>query len=265
MAIVAQSLSLEVHQLPAFEDNYLYVVFNRELKKAWMVDPGNYDVLESWRQRQGGDVMWEGALITHHHYDHVGALSSLRMSDPELQVYGSHEEKLKVSEINRTVNDCTSMDILGATVQVISLPGHTMGLIAYYFPIEGWIFVGDALFAMGCGRLFEGSYEDLFSSLAKLKTLPPQTLIFSAHEYSEKNSHFAIELEPQNELLKQRWVEIRKLRSLGQATVPFTLEIELKTNPFLRLESPEIRESLGLKGEADLAVLRSLRDRRNQF
>ncbi len=150
-------------------------------------------------------------------------------------------------------------------VHVIATPGHTQGHVSYYFPHQGWLFCGDILFAMGCGRLFEGTAEQLWRSLQKLKVLPATTQVYCAHEYTQANGRFALSVEPDNAVLKQRMHTVDYLRANHQATVPSTLELEWATNPFLREDSVSIRTHLHRLEDKPLEVFTELRRLKDRF
>jgi hydroxyacylglutathione hydrolase len=157
------------------------------------------------------------------------------------------------------------LSLLEEDINVLFLPGHTSGLIAYYIPKMDWLFSGDLLFAMGCGRLFEGTPLEMLTSLKRISELPDETLIFCSHEYTLTNAHFALAVEPNNDALKKRIDREKIKRTKGLSTVPFTLLEEKRTNPFLRCDSLEIQRSLQLEGATELEVFTALRKMRDRF
>lgn len=221
---------LHVMPIPAFEDNYIWLIQNSLHRQAAVVDPGDATPVLHYCQQH--DITLCAILITHHHGDHTGGIANL-VKHYNTPVYGPAHEN--IPHCNHKVNpgDQIVIDALGQlTFKVLGIPGHTSGHIAYYG--NHWLFCGDTLFAGGCGRLFEGTAKQMYQSLNKLKALPPATQVFCAHEYTQANLAFALTVEKDNLELQQRIEKIAKLRQQQQPTLPSTIDIELKTNPFLR-------------------------------
>ena len=254
---------IQVIHIPAFTDNYIWLISNEERKYAVIVDPGDAQpVIEELTQR---DMQPLALLITHHHKDHVGGIEALCAHYPNLVVYGPANET--IPGITHPLQDEQTVTLteLGLEFTVIDIPGHTCGHIAYYS--EGSLFCGDTIFGCGCGRVFDGSLELLHASLQRLAALPTETLIYCAHEYTLDNIGFAKWVEPDNAELDARQEECWELLDAGRTTVPFTLESEFRTNPFLRTHIPEViskaEEVAGreLSTQADVfAVLRIWKD-----
>ena len=167
--------------------------------------------------------------------------------------------------LTRTVSDGDTFDFAGRSVHVITTPGHTSGHICFYIPDEGLLFAGDTLFALGCGRLFEGSPADMHGSLTRLAELLDDTRVYCGHEYTQSNARFAISVDPDNETLAKRMKEISDLRSKRLPTLPTTIDFEKRTNPFMRTGDPAIRKQLGMETASDLEVFTELRRRKDSF
>lgn len=228
---------LEISPVAAFSDNYFWLIRQGEL--AVVVDPGAArPVLDAL----AGMADLEAILITHHHADHTGGIRELRRRYPQAKVYGPAKENIAGVTDSLRQGDSFIIDGLNVRFDVLDVPGHTLGHIAYYVrehrpPL---LFCGDTLFSAGCGRLFEGSPGVMHDSLTKLTALPSSTLVFSAHEYTLKNIAFAMQIEPSNPMLLERVRRVSALRSKGRPTLPSSMEIELATNPFLRTGVPGV-------------------------
>ncbi|WP_133406990.1 hydroxyacylglutathione hydrolase [Parashewanella tropica] len=231
---------LSIQPIPAFNDNYIWCISNQE-KQALIVDPGSAkEVIDYLTQQQ---LTLKGILITHHHADHIGGVNEiLNTLGEEIPVYGPKSNR--IPQVTHFVDDTSPLVIneLGIEAQIITLTGHTLEHIAYL--IEGNLFCGDTLFSGGCGRIFEGTPEQMFESLNKLKDLPPTTKIFCAHEYTLSNLKFALAAEPNNRALQAYHAKVERQRKLNQITLPSTIENELKINPFFRCGQSEIQSNL---------------------
>lgn len=218
--------------IPAFQDNYIWVLHD-ETGKCLIVDPGDAaPVLETINKNS-----WqpEGILLTHHHHDHVGGVKKLLERYPDLPVWGPQETQDKGA--NRLVSAGDRVTVLGLEFCVFATPGHTLGHICWYS--APWLFCGDTLFSGGCGRLFEGTTAQMFSSFQRINQLPEQTLICCAHEYTESNLAFALSILPEDADLNSYYKKVKELRVTNQKTLPSTLKTERKINIFLRTEDSD--------------------------
>ncbi|MCB1318482.1 MAG: hydroxyacylglutathione hydrolase, partial [Leptospiraceae bacterium] len=203
-------------------------------------------------------------LNTHHHGDHVGGNAAIKKATG-CTVVGPRADRDRIPEIDTVVGEGDHFHLGTRIARVFDVPGHTRGHIAYFFEGDHVLFCGDTLFAMGCGRLFEGTPGQMLQSLAKLRELPPETRVYCAHEYTEKNGNFALTVDPGNPHLKARMEVVKRLRAAGQPTIPYELAEDLKTNPFLRADAAEIARTVGLAGADPETVFAEIRGRRNTF
>ena len=252
--------------LPAFSDNYIWLLHDGQ--NAVIVDPGDAAPVHAALQTYG--LQLQAILLTHHHADHVGGVASLRQATGAA-VYGPAYERLP--EPVHRVDSASNVALLGLHWQVLEVPGHTSGHIAWYCPdVDGSpvVFCGDTLFSGGCGRLFEGTPEQMFASLQKLAQLPPQTQVFCAHEYTVSNLKFACAVEPNNAALLQYRDQCLARREQQLPTLPSTIEQELKINPFLRCHVVEVAHSAqnfcpDLAPQKTVSVFAALREWKNVF
>ncbi|QRM53369.1 hydroxyacylglutathione hydrolase [Sinorhizobium sp. BG8] len=203
-------------------------------------------------------------LTTHHHGDHVEANLALKERFG-VTIIGPARESPRIPGIDRGVDEGDSFDFAGHPVEVISTPGHTAGHICFHFPEDNLLFAADTLFALGCGRLFEGTPAEMWNSLSKLARLPEETEVYFGHEYTLSNARFAVTVDPENAELAQRAAEIEKLRAAGRPTAPTTIGLEKRTNPFLRAADPAIRKHLGIETASDAEVFGEIRARKDRF
>lgn len=238
---------LRVIGIPAFADNYLWLACRHH--DAVAVDPGDADAVESVLRAH--DLHLRAILVTHHHRDHTGGVAALAQRH-RIAVYAPAEESIPA--VTQRVTDASAVNRLGLTWQVIAVPGHTLGHVAYYAPQPGWLFCGDTLFAAGCGRLFEGTPAQMAASLARLAALPAATRVFCAHEYTLANLRFARTVEPDNDAIATRQSQCESLRARGEPTVPSALADELATNPFLRTAMPAVRAAVASHLQDDRAA-----------
>jgi hydroxyacylglutathione hydrolase len=256
---------LTINSIPAFNDNYIWLINNNDTgcseNGCAVVDPGQAEpVLEYLKQHQ---LTLEAILITHHHADHTGGITALLRAFPQAKVVGPADEA--IPSMTHGVSDGDQIALFGHTFDIMSLPGHTLGHIAYLGDKK--LFCGDVLFSAGCGRVFEGTYEQMFTSLQRLRALPDETQVYCAHEYTTSNLLFALAVEPGNQDLLNYREQVQQRRSNNQPTLPTSLAVEKRINPFLRLEEVEVIQSVANRTENNSAIgiFAALREWKNQF
>lgn len=257
-----EAVMLEVHQFSCLQDNYGFLLHDSATGATASIDTPEVGPINQALADKGWQLTH--ILNTHHHFDHSGGNEALK-TQWQCQVVGAAIDAERIPGIDVEVRDGEHFAFGSAEAQVMEVPGHTSGHIAYYFADAGIAFVGDTLFALGCGRLFEGTPEQMSVSLSKLMALPDQTTVYCAHEYTEANAAFAVTVEPNNEALQRRVAEIRQLRAAGQPTVPTSIGLERATNPFVRADSPGLQGVLGMVGADEVAVFAETRRRKDHF
>lgn len=238
--------------IPCLSDNYAYLVECSETGEAALVDPSEAEpVLAHLAGRKIGAI-W----ATHHHPDHVGGNEAVSAAQGGIPILGHASDKARIPGQTRFLEEGETFKLGNLDVSILHIPGHTTGAIAYVVkgPRNTAVFTGDTLFLAGCGRLFEGTPEMMHASLQKLAALPPESRIFCGHEYTASNLRFAAHLEPSNEEIRRRAEAVRVAREANQPTVPGTLAEELRTNPFLRVNEPELRATLEIPSDAHPAT-----------
>ncbi|AEB58248.1 hydroxyacylglutathione hydrolase [Ectopseudomonas mendocina] len=227
---------IQIDALPAFNDNYIWLLQDTDTRRCAVVDPGDAAPVQAWLEAH---PQWQlsDILITHHHFDHVGGVEKLK-SATGARVAGPAAEKIPARDLD--LNDNDEIVVLGLRFQVMAVPGHTLGHIAYYDGEQNLLFCGDTLFAGGCGRLFEGTPQQMHQSLSRLAALPARTKVYCTHEYTLSNLRFAHAVEPDNLRLSERLAEVTRWREEGRISLPSNIELELATNPFLRTREPSI-------------------------
>lgn len=257
-------LPLQVTAIPAFADNYLWLIHDQEF--ACVVDPGDAAPIREALASLGLSLV--AILLTHHHADHAGGVLDL-LRQTQVPVFGPARESIPGVSHPLSEGDTVDLPELDLQLLVWDVPGHTAGHIAYNAPKQHWLFCGDTLFAGGCGRLFEGTAAQMTDSLAKLAALPDDSLIYCAHEYTVSNLRFAVAAEPDNPRIAQRLSDAQTLRALGESTVPSSLGLEKLTNPFLRYREPGIIRQLQaqgrLHGQDPVASFAALREWKNSY
>jgi hydroxyacylglutathione hydrolase len=257
---------IQIDALPAFNDNYIWLLQDNAGKRCAVVDPGDAAPVLAWLERNPG---WQlsDILITHHHADHTGGVEQLKKLT-QARVYGPANEKIPARDVALSDND--KLTVLGLTFAVHAVPGHTLGHIAFYHddPQRPLLFSGDTLFAAGCGRLFEGTPAQMHQSLGRLAALPDSTLVFCAHEYTLSNLRFAVAVEPDNPDVLGRLEQVSQWRAENRISLPSSLALERKTNPFLRASVSAVKQKADERTGTDnassaevFAVLRAWKDK----
>ena len=256
---------MEVLELRAFTDNYICLLLNPDENHCAAVDPGDAQPVIDWLNEHPQWTLSD-VLITHHHHDHVGGIDELKQQY-NVRVIGPAQAS--IPGLDLVVGDSDEIKVLGRTVQVIAVPGHTLDHVAFYLPGDQILFSGDTLFAAGCGRLFEGTAGQMLDSLERLAALPDATRVYCAHEYTLGNLHFAQAVEPDNKQIADRLLEVESTLARGACTLPSTIGLEKATNPFLRTSVPAVQAASQNHAPASIttpaACLQSLREWKNGF
>ena len=255
-------MPLIIHQIPCLSDNYGYLIRDEASGATAAIDTPDSEAINDALQ----DKRWTltHILNTHHHWDHAGGNLALK-EKWSCEIIGPRAEADRIPGIDRLVGDGDTVMLGESKSEVFDTPGHTSGHIIYHFSDDGAAFVGDTIFAMGCGRLFEGTPKQMWSSLSKISALPPETKLYCAHEYTQANAAFALTVDPQNAALKERSREVDALRTEGKPTVPSLLSQEQATNPFLRANDPALANAIGMSGANPVEVFTEIRQRKDNF
>lgn len=251
-------MTLDLHQFGYDQDNYGVLLHDSESGETAMVDAGDAAAARAALATAGWQLtqIW----ITHHHGDHTAGLQDIA-AETGAVIYGP----AGVSGVTNTLSGGDSFVFAGQRVEVLATPGHTLDMLNYHLASESLAFTGDTLFAMGCGRLFEGDAEMMWESLTKLMALDDETIIYCSHEYTAANAAFALSVDPDNQALQRRAEAVAELRAAGQPTVPTIMALEKETNPFLRADDAAIRTVLGMESATDSAVFAEIRRRKDSF
>ncbi len=255
-------MPLEIVTIPCLSDNYAFLAHDAASGETALIDiPEAAPILAELDAR--GWTLTQ-VLITHHHPDHVQGLAEVLAKHPA-KVTGAAADAHRLPDLDVQVAEGDTVNIGAQTGIVIDVSGHTLGHIAFHFPASAAAFTADSLMAMGCGRVFEGTHPQMWASLSKLAALPPETMIYSGHEYTAANARFAVTVDPGNPALTARVADIEAARASGTPTVPSKLADELATNPFLRATDPGIAAHLGLAGAPAEDVFSEIRTRKDAF
>ncbi|PWC39390.1 hydroxyacylglutathione hydrolase [Azospirillum sp. TSO35-2] len=253
---------MEVILVPAFADNYIYVLRDAASGKVGVVDPGDAAPVLAELERRGWALTH--IFLTHHHDDHIGGVAALKARHRPT-VIGARADAHRIPDLDVALGDGDRTVFGGQTVRVMAMPGHTSGHIAFWFQEAESLFCGDTLFALGCGRLFEGTPAQMWESLQSLRALTDATRVYCGHEYTLSNARFAVTVDPGNGALQERVEEVVALRERGQPTIPSTIGVERRTNPFLRADDPGVQAAVGLEGAPPVEVFAELRRRKDHF
>lgn len=253
---------MDVRIIPALSDNYAYLFRDEASGAVGVVDPSEAAPVEAALERLGWRLTH--VLNTHHHGDHVGGNAELKARHGCVLV-GPRAETERIPGLEVTLSDEEVWRFGGQDVRFLHVPGHTRGHGAFWFEETGHLFSGDALFALGCGRLFEGTPAQMWASLTRLRDLPADTKVWCGHEYTLSNARFAADLLPGDPAVQARLVETRRLRDRGEPTLPTTVGQERLTNPFLRADDPAVQAAVGMPGADPVEVFAEVRRRKDEF
>ena len=253
---------IQISALPAFTDNYIWLLQEPQSRRCAVVDPGDAAPVLAWLKQNPGWTLSD-ILVTHHHHDHVDGVEALKRVSGAT-VYGPAHETIPARDV--ALQDNQRISVLGWDFAVYAVPGHTLGHIAFYHP--GVLFCGDTLFAGGCGRLFEGTPAQMHASLQRLAALPADTRVYCTHEYTQSNLRFAQAVEPDNADIAERVENVNRLRARGEITLPSNLALEKRTNPFLRTAETSVKQKADERngrdnrsGDEVFASLRAWKDK----
>jgi len=251
-------MTLQFHQFVYNSDNYGVLVHEPDSGETACIDAGDATEYQNALNRTGWTLseIW----ITHHHWDHTDGLKRLKIGNGA-KVRGP----ANIAGVDETLKGGDSFTFAGHQIEILHTPGHTLDMLNYHIPALHTVFTGDTLFSLGCGRIFEGTPEMMWQSLQSLTALPSNTVIYSAHEYTQSNADFAISVDPDNAALQTRAADIREKRKWNTPTVPSLLSDELATNPFLRPDDPAIRAQLNMQDATDAEVFAEIRKRKDNF
>jgi hydroxyacylglutathione hydrolase len=256
-------LSLVIDIFMCRTDNYGYLVHDAESRRTAAIDAPDAKAIKAALQARGWELT--DIFITHHHTDHVEGITQLKR-EFDVTVTGPRAEAEKILGLDVLVSPSETASLGDTDFLIIDTPGHTLGHIVYYEPAGGHLFSADALFSLGCGRMFEGKPGPMWAGLAELRELPDDTLLYCGHEYTVDNARFALTIDPKNTALNIRAAEVRRMRESGRFTIPVSLGLEKRTNPFLRADRPEIARAVGLDETAKPAeVFAALRAAKDSF
>ena len=254
--------ALDIRQIPVLKDNFIYLARDPASGAVAVVDPAVAGPVLNEAKSLGWKITH--ILNTHHHGDHVGGNMEIKEATG-CTIVGPGHDPDRIPGMDVQVRDGDTYDLGKARAQVFFVPGHTSGHIAYWFKDSAALFCGDTMFSIGCGRLFEGTPQQMWTSLSRLRALPPETRIYCAHEYTESNIRFALTVDPDNAALQKRAAEVRSLRAAGKYSVPSLLGEERAANPFLRADAPELAAAIGMAGRSAVDVFAEVRARKDSF
>lgn len=252
---------IEIHQFTILNDNFAVLIHDPASGATATIDAAEAYPIERECEAKGWKLT--DILVTHHHADHTEGIAELKEATG-CRVVAPRRDHGRIPLVDVEVGEGDRVMVGSTELRVIETPGHTLGHIAYYSPAAGAAFVGDTLFSLGCGRMFEGTPEGFYESLLKLAALPGDTKIYCGHEYTLANGRFALTVEPENAALQARMRDAEALRKAGKPTLPTTIAAELATNPFLRAHVGAIQKRLGMEGAPAWQVFGELRERKNR-
>ena len=253
---------LDIRQIPVLDDNYVYLVREPVSGAVAVVDPALSDEIMAEADKLGWRITH--ILNTHHHSDHIGGNESIKAAT-KCTIVGPAHDPDRIPGMDIQVKDGDVYQFGAESAQVFFVPGHTRGHIAYWFKDSDALFCGDTMFSIGCGRLFEGTPQQMWTSLSRLRELPPTTRIYCAHEYTASNVRFAVSIDPNNAALRAYEAEVKAKRARNEPTIPSTLKLERAANPFLRADAADLQAAMSMGGQDPVAVFTEVRRRKDVF
>ncbi len=253
---------MDIEIIPCLNDNYSYLIKDDKTNIVAIIDPSEFGPCDEKINKKYKKL--DFILNTHHHFDHIGGNIELKKKYGS-KILGFEDDKKRIPKIDVLLKDGQEFNIGNIIFKTIYIPGHTSGHIAFYSKKEKVVFTGDTLFSLGCGRVFEGTYQQMFESLNKIKNLPGDTEIYCGHEYTKNNFEFCIKFNPNNNYLKDKEKVINAKIKNGKPTIPSTIREEIQTNIFLRYDDLDVKGALNLKNASDLEIFRKLRDLKDNF
>ena len=253
---------MKIEIIPCLNDNYSYLIHDEISNTVAIVDPSEFIPCDTIIIKNYKKL--DFILNTHHHYDHVGGNEELKKKYNS-KVLGFENDKNRIPQIDTVLKDNQEFKIGTLNFTTIFIPGHTRGHVAFYFKKERVVFSGDTLFSLGCGRVFEGTYKQMFQSLNKLKNLPGETKVYCGHEYTFKNLEFCLKFNPNNDFLKKKKDDIKLSLKNKKPTIPSTIADEIKANIFFRVNDPDVKKAINLENSPDIEIFTKLRDLKDNF
>jgi hydroxyacylglutathione hydrolase len=255
-------MTLSVITVPCLVDNYAYILQCSETGVAAVVDVPDAAPIQAVLDAQG--LKLDHIFITHHHFDHIDGVDTLREATGA-RVYGALADKHRLPSLDVALSEGDTVSLGASEAVIVDVPGHTVGHIAFWFKRDAAVFSADSLMALGCGRIFEGTQPMMWETMQTFMAMPPETLVYSGHEYTASNAKFALSIEPDNAELKARAADIEATRAKGGFTVPASIELELATNPFMRANLASVKAVLDMKDASDAEVFGEIRTRKDNF
>ena len=253
---------MDIEIIPCLNDNYSYLINDDETNTVAIIDPSEFSPCDKKINQRFKKL--DFILNTHHHFDHVGGNTELKKKYGS-KILGFEKDQKRIPAIDILLKDGQEFKIGNLNFKTIFIPGHTLGHIAFYFENEKVVFTGDTLFSLGCGRVFEGTYKQMFDSLNKIKSLPEDTKVYCGHEYTKNNLGFCLQFNPNNNYLKEKEKVIETKIKDKKPTIPSTIKDEIQTNIFLRCDDLDVKDALNLKKASDLDIFTKLRDLKDNF
>ena len=253
---------MDIDIIPCLSDNYSCLIKDNQTNTVAIIDPSEFSSCDKKIDQKYKKL--DFILNTHHHFDHIGGNEELKKKYGS-KILGFEKDKKRIPAIDVLLEDGQEFKIGELNFKTMFIPGHTSGHIAYYFETEKVIFTGDTLFSLGCGRVFEGTYQQMFESLNKIKSLPGDTKIYCGHEYTKNNFSFCLKFNPNNNHLKDKEKVIKTKTKGNKPTIPSTIRDEIQTNIFLRYDDLDVKAALNLENASDIEIFKKLRDLKDNF